>query len=345
MDLSALRVPVIAAPMAGGPSTPELVAAVSAAGGFGYLAAGYLTPDALREKIAATRALTDSPFGVNVFVPARLDEQRQGADVEAYRGELLAVADALGVELPQPRWDDTDHFADKIDLLVDDPVDTVSFTFGCPGAEVVRRLQSAGSDVVVTVTDADEALAAAREGADALCVQGSQAGGHRSTHRVDAIPNDLSYVDLLREVRSVSALPLVAAGGIADGREAARALSLGAVAVQAGTAFLLADEAGTSAAHRAGVQDPALDRTVVTRAFSGRPARGLRNQFVRDHDARSVPVFPVVDQLTKPIRAAAAKVEDHQLVSLWAGTRWQELRPAAAAEVVAALAPVDDRRR
>lgn len=227
MDLSALRVPVIAAPMAGGPSTPELVAAVSAAGGFGYLAAGYLTPDALREKIAATRALTDSPFGVNVFVPARLDEQRQGADVEAYRGELLAVADALGVELPQPRWDDTDHFADKIDLLVDDPVDTVSFTFGCPGADVVRRLQSAGSDVVVTVTDADEALAAAREGADALCVQGSQAGGHRSTHRVDAIPNDLSYVDLLREVRSVSALPLVAAGGIADGREAARALSLG----------------------------------------------------------------------------------------------------------------------
>ena len=221
-----------------------------------------------------------------------------------------------------------------------------------PGAGGTQRLArlvgpARAKDIVFSgrFVDADEALAAAREGADALCVQGSQAGGHRSTHRVDAIPNDLSYVDLLREVRSVSALPLVAAGGIADGREAARALSLGAVAVQAGTAFLLADEAGTSAAHRAGVQDPALDRTVVTRAFSGRPARGLRNQFVRDHDARSVPVFPVVDQLTKPIRAAAAKVEDHQLVSLWAGTRWQGLRPAAAAEVVAALAPVDDRRR
>lgn len=339
MDLSTLRVPVIAAPMAGGPSTPELLAAVSAAGGFGCLAAGYKTPDALAEQIAATRALTDSPFGVNVFVPARLDEQRQGADVATYRRELEPVAAALGVELPQPRWDDTDDFAAKIDLLVADPVDTVSFTFGCPGADVVRRLRAAGSDVVVTVTDADEAIAAAREGADALCVQGSQAGGHRSTHRVDAIPNDLSYVDLLREVRSVTALPLIAAGGIADGRETARALGLGAVAVQAGTAFLLTDEAGTSPAHRAGLTDPALDRTVLTRAFSGRPARGLRNQFVRDHDAGAVPVFPVVDQLTKPIRAAAAKVEDHQAVSLWAGTRWQRAQQAPAADVVAALTP------
>ena len=170
-------------------------------------------------------------------------------------------------------------------------------------------------------------------------MQGSQAGGHRSTHRVDAIPNDLSYVDLLREVRSITTVPLIAAGGVADGQDTRRAMTLGAVAVQAGTAFLLCPEAGTSAAHRAGLVEPSLDRQVVTRAFSGRPARGLRNAFVDEYDAHAPSVFPAVDQLTKPLRAAAGALEDFHLVSLWAGSQWRQTQEAPAADVVRALAP------
>ncbi|KNX39364.1 hypothetical protein VV01_10145 [Luteipulveratus halotolerans] len=325
--------------MAGGPSTPELVAAVGEAGGLGHLAAGYKTVDDVRDQIERTRALSDRPFGVNVFVPSVMERSRDEADVAAYRRSLQPLAATLEVELPQPRWDDTDSYDAKIDLLEELVVDTVSFTFGCPGAEVVRRLRAVGSQVVVTVTDADEALAAVREGADALCVQGSQAGGHRGTHRVDSIPNDLSYVDLLREVRTVTTVPLIAAGGIASADDVRRAIGLGAAAVQVGTAFLLCPEAGTSAAHRAGLVEPALDRTVVTRAFSGRPARGLRNALVDAHDAHAPSVFPAVDQVTKPLRAAAAALEDFHQVSLWAGTRWQHVEEQPAADVVRALAP------
>ncbi|MDF8263400.1 NAD(P)H-dependent flavin oxidoreductase [Luteipulveratus flavus] len=339
MDVTRLQRPVIAAPMAGGPSTPELVAAVNAAGGMGQLAAGYVTVEAVRQQIERTRSLTDRPIGVNVFVPAHPDPRIDRAAVEAYRRRLTPIALRLGADVPEPRWDDTDGFEAKIALLEEAAVDTVSFTFGCPGAQVVRRLRAVGSQVVVTVTDADEALAAVREGADALCIQGAQAGGHRSTHRVDAIPNDLSHLDLLREVRSVTSVPLVAAGGIADAQDVRRALGLGAAAVQVGTALLLTPEAGTSATHRAGLTEPSLSRSVVTRAFSGRPGRGVRNAFVDELDAYAPSVFPVVDQLTKPMRAAAAAVEDFHLVNLWAGTRWRQATAAPAAEVLERLTP------
>ncbi|AKU18904.1 hypothetical protein VV02_13140 [Luteipulveratus mongoliensis] len=323
--------------MAGGPSTPALVVAVNEAGAMGYLAAGYKTADALSEEFDQTRGLTDRPFGVNVFVPARLNRARDEAAVDAYRRRLQPLADKLDAVMPEPRWDDTDSYEAKIALLEEAKVDTVSFTFGCPAPDVVRRLRASGAQVVVTVTDTDEALAAVRGGADALCVQGSQAGGHRSTHRVDAIPNDLSWLDLVREVRSVTTVPLIAAGGIADAQDVRRALGLGAAAVQVGTAFLLCDEAGTSATHRAGLQEATLERSAVTRAFSGRPGRGVRNAFVDEYDAHAPSVFPVIDQLTKPLRAAAAGLEDFHLVNLWAGTRWRQAEPGSAAEVVGRL--------
>lgn len=339
MDLRTLSAPVIAAPMAGGPSTPELVAAVSAAGGYGYLAGGYRTPDALREQIAAARALTAAPFGVNVFVLPALDEAAQVEAVRAYAQRLAPLATDLGVRLPDPRWDDTDWFAEKIDLLVEEAVDSVSFTFGLPGREVVDRLHAVGTSVAVTVTDVAEARAAEQEGADVLCVQSADAGGHRSTHQVEATPNDLSTADLLPDVRSATGLPLIAAGGVSSATAVRQALDLGAVAVQVGTAFLLTDEAGTSAAHRAGLRDATLTEPVVTRAFSGRPARGLRNAFIDDLDAYAPPVFPIVDQLTKPLRAAAAKATDHQRVSLWAGAGWRDAQLGNAARVVADLTP------
>lgn len=341
MDLPATPVRVVAAPMAGGPSTPELVAAVAAAGGLGFLAAGYLAPAELARQVAATRALTDRPFGVNVFVPGSPPE---GADLlsaemslAAYRDRLGEDARRLAVHLPAPDWHDDDGWVGKLAFLTDvDPVSVVSFTFGCPAADVVARLHAVGTAVAVTVTDVAEARCAAEVGADGLVVQGFEAGGHRGTHRVRDEPNYFDHLALLPMLAEIG-LPMIAAGGITTSGDTERALRAGAVAVQAGTAFLLCPEAGTSTAHRMALADPSLS-SVITRAWSGRPARGLRNRFVAENDGYAPHLFPVVDQLTKPLRAAAVRQGDLGTISLWAGSGWRAATEEAAAEVVRRLA-------
>ena len=271
--LSELRIPVIAAPMAGGPSTPRLVAAVSGTGAFGFLAGGYRTADALAEQLATTRSLTTAPFGVNLFVPG----PESTVDALAYRERVRPDADRYGAEPGEPRWDDDDYPA-KIDLLVQARVPVVSFTFGLPRPADVQRLHDCGTEVVVTVTTPDEARQAAERGADSLCVQGFEAGGHRSTFTNDpASPTGGEPYGLLALLRLVSAavdLPLVAAGGMVHGRDVAAVLAGGAIAAQCGTAFLRSPEAGTPATQRAALAD-GTRATTVTRAFSGRPARAL----------------------------------------------------------------------
>lgn len=335
-----LPAPVVAAPMAGGPSTPALVAAVNAARGLGFLAAGYQTPARLAEDIRATRDRTQAPFGVNVFVPGpERTAQERGLEAEAVRGyaaRLAPEAARLSATLPEPNWDDTDHWDAKITLLAEiDPVAVVSFTFGCPPVAVVDRLHAAGSCVAVTVTTPAEAQAARAAGADVLVVQGFDAGGHRSTHRVTDEPNDLDHLALLPMLSSVG-LPMLAAGGITTAGDTRRALDAGAVAVQVGTAFLLTDEAGTSAAYRMGLTDPQLG-SIITRAFSGRSARCLANRFALVHGPVAPAVFPQVDQLTKPLRTAAAANGDLDVLSLWAGSGWRAAREGPAGAVVTRL--------
>lgn len=326
--------------MAGGPSTPALAAAVCEAGGLGFLAAGYRDPDALAQQVGTTRGMTDQPFGVNVFVPhVESDEGRLRANrtaVAAYVDLLAAEALRLGVELPEPRWDDTGDFDAKIDTLLADPVPVVSFTFGTPPPETVIRLHEAGTCVAVTVTSPEEADAAQACGADALIVQGFEAGGHRGTHDVGTTPNGLDHIELLRLLAD-RPVELVAAGGITTPGDTRRALDLGAVAVQAGTAYLLADEAGTSGPHRRAIEQGDLEAT-ITRAFSGRPARGLRNRFVDAYDEYAPAVFPAVDQLTRPLRARAAQLDDVGGVSLWVGAGWRAASAMPAAEVTRRLA-------
>lgn len=340
MQLPATPVRVVAAPMAGGISTPQLVAAVCEAGGMGFLAAGYRTAAQLADEIAEVRRQTRHPFGVNVFVPAPppqpASQAANEAAVERYSARLRPLADRLGVHLPEPDWSDTDHWDDKLTLLTADPVPVVSFTFGCPPADVVARLQQAGSSVVVTVTDLPEAQAAAAVGADALVVQGFEAGGHRGTHRVEDVPSPYDHLALLPMIAEVG-LPMIAAGGISTAGDTVRALAAGAVAVQVGTALLLCPEAGTSAAYRMGLTDPSL-ASVITRAFTGRPARGLANRFVVDHDGHAPACYPVIDQLTKPLRAAAARRGDLGGLSLWAGSGWRAATEEPAALVVRRLA-------
>lgn len=341
-QVQALSAPIVAAPMAGGPSTPALVAAVGDSGGLGFLAGGYQTAAQVSDQITQVRELSSAPFGVNLFVPGVQDEPGAAAaelraHVAAYRGALQVDADRLGVALPEPDWSDDDGWGEKIALLtLVDQVPLVSFTFGVPGGTVVEDLQAVGTAVWVTVTDVAEALAARDVGVDALVVQGFEAGGHRSTHRVRDTPNSFDHLALLPLIAEVG-LPMVAAGGVTTAGDVRRAFAAGAVAVQVGTAFLLTDEAGTSPAHRLGLSDPAL-KSVVTRAFSGRPARGLGNRFAAAHAEQAPAAYPVVDQLTKPLRAASAAAGDIGGVALWAGGGWRAAAEEPAADIVRRLA-------
>jgi nitronate monooxygenase len=325
------RVPVVLAPLAGGPSTPELCAAVSEAGGLGFLAAGYLSAAQLAARIDMTRGLTNRPFGVNVFVPTAPADL---AAVETYARRLEPEAKKAGVQLGEPRLDDDDWMA-KLDLLTDSPVPLVSFTFGCPGADVIARLQHCDSEVWVTITSREEARLAEDAGVDGLVVQGVEAGGHRGgfTDADDAT----GVLALLQLVGAAVRLPLIATGGIMTGAGLASVLAAGARAGALGTAFLRCPEAGTSPVHR-----QALERqqpTALTRAFTGRLARGVRNRFLDEHSAASPPsAYPQVHHLTAPLRAHGRSVGDADLVNLWAGQAYPLAAALPAREVVHRLA-------
>ncbi|MFC5749635.1 nitronate monooxygenase [Actinomadura rugatobispora] len=337
LELRALGRPVVQAPMAGGASTPALAAAVSEAGGLGFLAAGYKTAAAVRADITATRALTSRPFGVNVFMPAAgaVDE----AAVAAYRERLVPEGERLGAEPGDPSAADrTDAYDDKIADLLADPPAAVSFTFGCPDAATVRALRERGALVIVTVTTAREAVTAATSGAGALCVQGAEAGAHQGSFTdTGGLDDPIPLRRLLAAVRSVTTLPLIAAGGLGTGAQIAEVLGLGAVAAQLGTAFLRCPESGASAVHKAALTDPRFTRTALTRAFSGRPARGLVNRFMEEHGEHAPAAYPDVHYITAPLRRAASARGDAEAVNLWAGTAYRLAREAPAAEIVAAL--------
>lgn len=332
-----LQVPIVGAPMAGGPSTPGLVAAVANAGGLGFLAAGYLTPEKLKADIAAVRSAGIKTFGVNLFVPEDgqvLDTE----DIARYRALLQPYADDLGVELPSGSAlaeNIDDYWAEKLDIVASEAVPVVSFTFGCPSPDIIARLHDAGSAVTVTVTNGDDARAAVDAGADSLCVQGPDAGGHRSTFRIDAESSEVALDELIPAVRRAVSVPLVAAGGITTASDVRRVLGYGAVAAQVGTALLRSPEAGTKPAHAAALVDPQFTETVVTRAFSGRPARALRNKFVDRFDAGSSRQYPAVNTLTGSIRKAAAN--DPHGINLWAGAGHRSASADPAARVIEVL--------
>ncbi|MGE7436257.1 nitronate monooxygenase [Kitasatospora sp. NPDC001175] len=332
--LGRLAVPVVAAPMAGGASTPALVASVNGAGGLGFLASGYLTARAMTEQIARLRELSDQPFGLNLFVPGEPSDQ---AEVAAYRERLRPEAERLGVELPERIAPDRDDWDAKVEALLADPVPVVSYTFGLPSAAEVAALRAAGSRQIGTVTSVEEARAAAGLGLDALAVQGPEAGAHRGTHRAQDRPGETPLLELLAQVGKETSLPLIAAGGLGDGAAIAAAVAAGAAAVQLGTAFLRSDESGANAAYRAALVDERFAETVVTRAFTGRPARGLRNAFIDRYESYAPAAYPEVHHLTRPLRAAAAARGDADGMHLWAGTAHALARSGPAAEITRQL--------
>ena len=319
--------PLVLAPMAGGPSTVALAAAAAEGGLVPFLAGAYLTPERLRTDLDELRSVTSVPFGVNVFAPSP-DLPSMQADALAYAASLAPWAAAAGVELGTPRYDD-DFFAAKVDLLVEAAPALVSFAFGWPPADVVSRLQAAGTDVWVTVNEPSEVEWAEALAVDGLVAQGWEAGGHRGGP-VDTGDPQLELLPLVRALAERTHLPIMGAGGVMTGADAAEVMRAGATAVALGTAFLGCPEAGTAPVHRHELTH--RSGTTVTRAFTGRSARALTTTWTELFAEAAPAAYPHVHHVTAPLRAHGKATGEAELVHLWAGTGHERLRslPAAA---------------
>jgi nitronate monooxygenase len=336
-DVRTLREPIVQAPLAGGPSTPQLAVAVSEAGGLGFLAAGYRPPDGVAADIAAVRDRTREPVGVNLFVPSPATADPEL--VREYARSLEGEARAQEVALGEPRHDD-DWFAETVDLVCELRPSVASFTFGCPPPVVIDRAHEAGIAVWVTVTKVEEARIAAGAGADALVAQGIEAGGHRGGFG-DHDDAGVGLLALLRLIGAAVPLPLIASGAIADGAAVAAVLCAGAAAAQVGTALMLAPEAGTSDPQRRALASPGPTR--LTRAFTGRLARGIANRFMDAHEADAPSAYPEIHHVTSPVRAAARGRGDADSINLWAGQAHELAQARPAAEIVREMG-IDARR-
>lgn len=329
-----LDLPLIAAPMAGGPSTPALVIAAARAGAFGFLAAGYKTVEQVADQIDEVRESTQR-FGVNVFAPNPVPAQQ--ASFEAYAESLRPEAARFDVELSTAPREDDDSWSQKIDLLVEKAVPVVSFTFGLPAADDVQRLHDVGTVVLQTVTNVEEARQAVALGVDALAVQATTAGGHSGTLTPDQPVPDVPLTDLVAEIRQKAGLPVVAAGGISTPEQVREVLAAGADAAVAGTVLLRTPESGASQVHKDALGDPSRNETVVTTAFSGRPARALRNSFTDRFTDLAPLAYPAVHFLTSPLRKAATAASDPEHVNLWAGLGYRNATTDSAETVLRRL--------
>ncbi|MDG0795023.1 nitronate monooxygenase [Cohnella ginsengisoli] len=326
--------PIVQAPMAGGPATPELAAAVSNAGGLGSLGAGYWPPAQIRDAIREVRRRTDRPFAVNLFVPERTGSTDD--EISAMNAHLNAYRERLGIE-PNPAIAAyAPSFEDQVQVLLDEKVPVFSFTFGIPPAETIQSMRRRGIVIVGTATTVEEGITLEAAGADAIVAQGSEAGGHRGTFLSEAADALIGTLALVPQLADRVSVPVIASGGIMDGRGLAASLALGASAVQMGTAFLASPESGAHAAHKRLVLSSAEDATAITDAYSGKAARGIRTDFMRDMRAYqgAIPDYPIQNALTKDIRQAAARADDPSLMSLWAGQGLRLATEQAAADIV-----------
>jgi nitronate monooxygenase len=334
IDLFGIDVPIVLGPMSGGPSTPALVAGVSSAGGLGMLGGGYRDPGGLRDDIRAVRDATNRPFGVNLFAPESPEVDRAAvaravAALAPYRAEV-----GLGEQTIPDRF--SEDFDSQLEVVATERVPVFTVTFGPIPPAWLERLHAQGATVGATVTTVAEGRALEETGVDFLVAQGAEAGGHRGSFLPVAGDDLIGLTALVPQVCDAVAIPVVGAGGIADGRGVIAALALGACAVQLGTAFLQCPEAGTNAPYRHALRSARPEDTVITSAFSGRRARGLANRMSSELAGRDdLPPYPILNALTRELRQAAAQRGDPRFLSLWAGQAASLARPEPAAQVVA----------
>ncbi|MGJ8522670.1 Nitronate monooxygenase [Carnimonas sp. R-84981] len=335
-QLLGISLPIVQAPMAGGATTPALVAAASNAGALGSLAGSGLSPQTIAERVSSIRALTDRPFAINLFVQPI--PSPDPSEVEQAWQRLAPLHEELGItpELPH-QW--CQPFEEQLETVLELRPAVASFTFGILKPHQIQRLHDAGILVVGNVTHPQEAEAWQALGADAIVAQGAQAGGHRGTFIGRCEDALFDTAELVEACLDVASLPVIAAGGVMDGYGIAALLAIGAQAVQLGTAFLTTTESGICDAWKQALLE-ASGETQLTRAFSGRFARGLPNRAMRilEKNEASVPAYPIQNALTGALRAAAAQRGDADFLSLWAGKGVARIRPMDAEELIAVLA-------
>ncbi|MBB6448980.1 nitronate monooxygenase [Geomicrobium halophilum] len=328
------QLPIIQAPMAGGISTVELAATVTNSGGTGFIAGGYKRASQLENEITKLQELNIEHFGVNLFVPSKptMGGGDRNTQCLPYVKRLQEEAQQWGTSVGNPFYDD-DDWEEKLTIVKRKEVPLVSFTFGCPEAVTIREIQQNGAKVIVSVTTPHEAHIAAEAGVNILCLQGIEAGGHRASFSDGE--EDWPLDSLLEQVSQQTALPLIASGGLMTPADVKRVLNKGAMAAQLGTAFLRCPESGTSSAHTSILarKDPQQE-TRVTRAFTGKRARGLKNRFIEAYEDAAPAIYPEVHHITKPIRKAAGDQNDPSAMSLWAGSGWRKTTSQTASELL-----------
>ena len=331
------RLPIIQAPMAGGSNTPELVAACCNAGVLGSLAVAYTEPQEIEKTIETIQRLTDRPFNVNLFAPGWPEKLNIDADpMLKFLEPLYAEAGAGTPRIPSRAMP---VFEEQAEVLIKHKLPIVSFTMGLFPEPIVQRLKSNGTLIIGTATTVKEALSLEASGVDAIVAQGSEAGGHRGAFATEHPSSPIGTVALLPQVVDAVRLPVIASGGIMDGRGIVAALALGASAVQMGTAFLMCRESGVPESYKNAMLAANEDDTVISNVFSGRYARLIENRYIRDmrnSDLQPLP-FPWQNAITSPMRKAAAAKNNSDLMAVYTGQGLRMLRPMPAAELIATL--------
>jgi nitronate monooxygenase len=332
--------PIILAPLGGGPSTPELVAAVSNAGGLGSLGAAYLTPDQITEAIGQIKSLTGKAFNVNLFAGGY--ENKMPPDPKPILAILAEIHEALGLPAPVLPELPPDLLPAQLEAVLAAAPPIFSFTFGIPNADAIRKLKARQIAIIGTATTVAEARLLADASVDAIFAQGAAAGAHRGTFAGPFESALIPTFDLVPSIRNAVPLPVIASGGLMDGRDIAQALRLGASAASLGTAFLACPESAASEPYKQAILAAAKSgqgHTVITRAFTGRPARGLPNAFIAKLAGKEKHIlpYPLQNILTRAMRTAAATRGETGLLSLWAGTGVARARALPAATLVECL--------
>lgn len=333
-QLLGIEVPIIQAGMAGGTTTPQLVAAVCNAGGLGTLGAGYMSPQQIREHIKQIRQLTNQPFAVNLFVPEPINQEPL-CKVETINKIMKSYRDELGIAEPHMSTY-SESIEDQLAIVLEEQIPIFSFTFGIPSPEIIKELKKNNVIMIGTATSVNEAIQLELNGVDLIVGQGSEAGGHRGTFMEDCEDSLIGTMALIPQIVDSVKVPVIASGGIMDGRGLLASLVLGADGVQMGTAFITCLESGTHSEHKKAILTNNEQSTVFTRTFSGKLARGIKNRFIIEMEQYldEIPSYPIQNALTRDIRSASANQNRSDLMSMWAGQALRLSKTKSAEELI-----------